>query len=132
MSRVASENPDDDLTAQELLNKEAELQRKNRRMGISQSTLYRTNKQILSIASRMGKAPPQTRTLPISQNNITPNEYNRYVRERYTPLYPIRRDISNRGYDMVSSTGKTALEKGNRARRGNKKVVRRRRRKRKK
>ena len=101
-------------------------------MGISQSTLYRTNKQILSIASRMGQAPPQTRKLPITQNNITPYQYNHYVRERYAPLYPISRDVSNRGYDMLSSTGKTALERAHRARRGNKKIIRRRRRRKKK
>jgi len=129
--RIASADPDDDLTTDQLIKKQVELEREVRRRGVSESTRSNKRKQMSILASRMGAVPPQIRKQQLPLNNLTANEYNRYVRERYTPLYPIHRSFASRGYGMLNFSGRSALETSNRLKRGNKKIKRKKGRKKK-
>lgn len=124
--RIASADPSDDLTTDEIIKQRIEAERKGRKSTTpyAKSQLQRT---LAVLDSRVG-APPKIKKIGvIPQNNLTAFEYNNYVRERYSPLYPIRGGNDLRSYSMSNTTGRTALETSNRKRRGNKKVVRRRR-----
>lgn len=126
MSRIASADPDDDLTTDEIIKLRIEAERKSRKT-TSQYQKTKTARTLAVLDSRIG-APPKLKTLnSVSENNLTPYENNHYVRERYAPLYPIRGVHHSRSYNMSNDTGRTAIESINRKRRGNKKVVRRRR-----
>jgi len=129
--RVASTDPIDDLTTDELIKLRIEAERKARKAPTAYQKT-KTTRQLAIIDSRLG-APPSLRTSPlITQNNLTPYENNNYVRERYAPLYPIKRNNYLRRYNITTTTGRTAAEISNRKRRGNGKIVRRRKRKGKK
>ena len=124
--RVESADPSDDMTTDEILKQRHEAERKGRK-ATSQYGRTKTARTIAILDSRVG-APPSLKNLgQVSNNNLTPYENNHYVRERYAPLYPIRGVRNTRSYNVVNSTGRTAIETINRKRRGNKKVVRRRR-----
>ena len=126
MSRIASADPDDDLTSDEIIQRRIEAERKSRKT-TTKHQKTKAQRQLAILDSRIG-APPNLKTLnSVSENNLTPYEVNRYVRERYAPLYPIRGVHHSRSYNMSNTTGRTAIESINRKRRGNKKVVRRRR-----
>ena len=128
MSRVASADPNDDLTTDELIKIRIEAERKQRKAPTAYAKT-KTTRQLAIIDSRLG-APPSIKPSQLTnQNNLTPYEYNHYVRERYAPLYPIRGRHHLRSYNTL---GRTATESSNRAKRGNGKIVRRRRRRRKK
>ena len=129
--RIASADPDDDLTSDQIIRKQIELERGVRKRGISESTRSNRRKQISILATRMGVVPPQIRKQQLPLNNLTANEYNRYVRERYTPLYPIHRSFASRAYGIRNITGRTAVETSNRLKRGNKKIKRKKGRKKK-
>jgi len=131
MSRVSSADPSDDLTTDELIKIRIEAERKQRKAPTAYAKT-KTTRQLAIIDSRLG-APPSIKPAQLTnQNNLTPYEYNHYVRERYAPLYPIRGRHHLRSYNTTNSLGRTATESSNRAKRGNGKIVRRRRRKRKK
>ena len=124
--RIESADASDDLTTDEILKQRHEAERKGRKT-TTQYGRTKTARTIAILDSRVG-APPSLKNLgQVSNNNLTAYENNHYVRERYAPLYPIRGVHHSRSYNIVNTTGRTAIETSNRKRRGNKKVVRRRR-----
>lgn len=126
--RIASADPQDDLTADELLQQQIEKERKLLKTA-GDSSRSRIKRELAIAGRRMGVIPPSIKKGVVSNNNLTPYEYNRYVRERYTPLYPIRRTTGIRSYGMSNFSGRSALEIANRQKRGNKKITRKRRKK---
>lgn len=127
MSRIASADPDDDLTTDEIIMKRISAERKSRRIKTTSYQRKQGAREVAILDSRVGAPPSLKKLNSVSENNLTPYETNRYVRERYAPLYPIRGVHHSRSYNMSNTTGRTAIESINRKRRGNKKVVRRRR-----
>jgi len=123
--RIASADPQDDLTGDELIKRQVEKERKLLKTA-TESSRSRLKRELAITGSRMGVIPPSIKKGVVSNNNLTPYEYNRYVRERYTPIYPIRRTITGRGYGMSNFSGRSALEIANRQKRGNKKIRRKR------
>ena len=124
--RIPSKDKSDDLTSDEIIMMRVEAERKGRKT-TSQYGRSKTARTIAILDSRVGAPPSLKKLNSVSENNLTPYETNRYVRERYAPLYPIRGVHHSRSYNMSNTTGRTAIESINRKRRGNKKVVRRRR-----
>ena len=124
--RIPSKDKSDDLTSDEIIMMRVEAERKGRKT-TSQYQKSKTTRTLAILDSRVGAPPSLKKLNSVSENNLTPYETNRYVRERYAPLYPIRGVHHSRSYNMSNTTGRTAIESINRKRRGNKKVVRRRR-----
>tara|TARA_R110000851_G_scaffold118914_2_gene246471 strand:- start:1245 stop:1646 length:402 start_codon:yes stop_codon:yes gene_type:complete len=125
--RIASADPSDDLTTDQIIKQRIEAERSSRSLSTTKYGKTAASRTIAVLDSRVG-APPKLRKQSgaVSNNNITAFEYNHYVRERYAPLYPIRGVNDLRSYAMSNTTGRTAIESSNRKKRGNKRVVRKR------
>ena len=124
--RIPSNDPNDDLTTQQIVDKETELLRQSRKLSGSSSSVNK--RKLAIIQTRMGHVNIPSNISGKQLNNILPSQYNDVV-ERYSTRFPIKRSIHSRNYAMPNTTGRTAYEMARRNNRGNKKVRRRRKKK---
>ena len=124
--RIPSNDPNDDLTTQQIAEKETTLLRESRRaVGSAGST---NRRKLAILQSRMGSVNTPSNITGRQLNNILPSQYNDVV-ERYSTRLPIKRSIHSRNYAMPNFAGRTAYEMARRNNRGNKKVRRKRKKK---